>query len=163
MRSKRTFIIVIALACVAPGAAGSGRKANLKSVANQVNCMCGGCVALLNQCPHPPAECSARAEMETLIEKDIAAGKDETAIVQDLVLRYGVKVLATPPAKGFNLMVWILPTVGVVAGLVLLIAITRRWRKVPGELHRASPAPVDPKVLAAVEAEMKTSGRGERN
>ncbi len=92
--------------------------------------------------------------MEDLIQKGITQGKDETAIVQDLVVRYGVQVLATPPATGFNLAAYILPAVGMIAGLLLLIVIARRWRRLSAQPGKSPAAPVDPKLVAAVEQEI---------
>jgi cytochrome c-type biogenesis protein CcmH/NrfF len=115
-------------------------------------CLCG-CVATLNHCLH--RDCATVAEIRPIIEKEIAAGKDETTILQDLAIRYGVQVLAAPPAKGFSLTAWILPGVGLLAGLSLVIVAVRRWRK-PAPIAAALPAkPLDPKLLTAVEEEMK--------
>ncbi len=96
--------------------------------------------------------------MEAIIQKDAAAGKNETATVQDLVLRYGVKVLATPPPRGFNLTVWILPGLALIAGFVVLLAIVRRWSGGPAQVQKAPAGSIDPKVLAAVEEERKGTG-----
>ena len=97
--------------------------------------------------------------MKALAEKEIAAGKNETTILQDFVLRYGVKVLATPPASGFNLWVWILPAVGLIAGLTAVVEIARRWRKPPeGPRAPSAQAQTDPALRAAIEEEMRTTG-----
>ena len=96
--------------------------------------------------------------MRALIQKEIAAGKDQTAIFQDMTLRYGVQVLATPPAQGFNLTVWILPVLGLTVGLAAVVLIVRHWRKPPGEPPPVLPSTMDPKVMAAVEAEIKKVG-----
>ena len=103
-----------------------------------------------------------RAQMEALVLKDIDAGKDEQAILKDFVDRYGVGVLAAPPAKGFDLTAWILPGVGLIVGLVAVIVIVRRMRKPSPGAAEAPATAIDPKVLAAVEEEMKTSGLGTR-
>jgi cytochrome c-type biogenesis protein CcmH len=123
-------------------------------------CLCG-CVATLNYCPH--RDCATVAEIRPIIEKEIAEGKDETTILQDLAIRYGVQVLAAPPAKGFSLTVWILPGVGLLAGLSFVVIIVRRWRK-PSPVAAPIPAkPLDRKLLTAVEEEMKASGLGTRD
>jgi len=98
-----------------------------------------------------------RAQMETLITKDIDAGKDEQAILQDFVSRYGVGVLAAPPAKGFDLTAWVLPGVGLVVGLVAVIMIVRRMRTPAAEFAETPTTVIDPKVMAAVEEEMNAS------
>jgi cytochrome c-type biogenesis protein CcmH/NrfF len=118
-------------------------------------------VATLNHCPH--RDCATVAEIRPIIAKEIAEGKDETTILQDLAIRYGVQVLAAPPAKGFSLTAWILPGVGLLAGLAFVVVVVRRWRK-PSPVSRAIPAkPLDPKLLTAVEEEMKASGMGTGN
>jgi cytochrome c-type biogenesis protein CcmH/NrfF len=99
--------------------------------------------------------------MRPVIAQEIASGKDETTILQDLAIRYGVQVLAAPPAKGFSLTAWILPSVGLLAGLSFVVAVVRRWRKPsPVAVAMTSAKPLDPKLLAAVEEEMKSAGLG---
>jgi cytochrome c-type biogenesis protein CcmH/NrfF len=140
--------------------ADGSRKPTLESIGDQVMCLCG-CVATLNHCPH--RDCATVAEMRPIIEKEIAEGKDETAILQDLAIRYGVQVLAAPPARGFNLAAWILPGVGLLAGLSFVVVIARRWRK-PTPVSAGVPSePLDPKLLAAMEEEMRTSGLGAKD
>ncbi|MGA2985537.1 MAG: cytochrome c-type biogenesis protein CcmH [Terriglobia bacterium] len=133
-------------------------KPSVDSIGNQVMCVCGGCVAPLNQCPM--LECAEKAEMRAFIKKEIADGKDETAILQDISIRYGVQALTAPPAKGFNLAVWILPGVGLLAGLGMVVVIVRRWRRKPAIVPVPSSASLDPKVLTAVEEEMKATRLG---
>jgi cytochrome c-type biogenesis protein CcmH len=120
-------------------------------------CLCG-CVATVNHCPH--RDCATLAEMRPIIEKEIAAGKDETTILQDLAIRYGVQVLAAPPATGFSLTAWILPGVGLFAGLSFVVIMVRRWRRPSPVAATISAKPLDPKLLTAVEEEMKASGLG---
>jgi cytochrome c-type biogenesis protein CcmH len=133
------------------------RKPTLESIGDQVMCLCG-CNATLNHCPH--RDCATVAEVRPLILKEIGAGKDETTILQDLAIRYGVQILAAPPARGFTLMAWILPGAGLLAGLSVVLLIAWRWRKPrPGPPAIPSP-PRDPKVMAAMEKEMKDAGLG---
>jgi cytochrome c-type biogenesis protein CcmH/NrfF len=133
------------------------RKPTLESLGNQVQCTCG-CVAPLNQCPH--IDCAEKAGMQAFIKKEIAEGKDETAVLQDLSLRYGVQVLTAPPARGFNLAVWILPSAGLLAGLGVVVVVVRRWRHKPAVGLATTIATADPKLLTAVEEEMKSTGMG---
>jgi len=151
------FILGLGLFVISMTRADGSRKPTLESIGDQVMCLCG-CMATLNHCPH--RDCATVAEIRPIIEKEIAEGKDETTILQDLAIRYGVQVLAAPPARGFSLTAWILPGVGLLAGLSFVLIIVRRWRK-PSPVAAAIPAkPLDPKLLAAVEEEMKSSGLG---
>ncbi|MGH7400280.1 MAG: cytochrome c-type biogenesis protein CcmH, partial [Candidatus Rokuibacteriota bacterium] len=49
---------------------------------------------------------------------------------------YGLWILLAPPRQGFNLLVWVVPFVGLAAGLVLVVLLARRWSR------RAAVAPV---------------------
>jgi cytochrome c-type biogenesis protein CcmH/NrfF len=145
-------ILVGALLVASMTRADGPKKPTLESIGDQVMCLCG-CVATLNHCPH--RDCATVAEMRLVIEKEIAEGKDETTILQDLAIRYGLQVLAAPPAKGFSLTAWILPGVGLLAGLSFVVIVVRRWRR-PAPVTAGVPAkPLDAKLLAALEEEMK--------
>lgn len=136
-------------------------KPTMESVGSGLVCQCG-CNGIVSQpCQH--YECAYHAEMRAMIQKEIAEGKDEAAIRQDFILRYGVQVLAVPPAKGFNLTVWLLPGIGLLAGLALVVVIVRRWRGPAALAAAPSPRPVDPKLIAAVEKEIRSSGLGIRD
>jgi len=158
-KALRAAVLFAGIALFASGASEAAPKPTLKSVGQKVYCTCG-CVTTLEHCPHPPSECSRRAEMEALVLKDIDAGKDEQAILQDFVDHYGVPVLAAPRAQGFDLTAWILPGLGLIVGLVAVIVIVRRMRKPSSEPAETRAQSIDPKVLAAVEEEMKTAGLG---
>jgi len=131
-------------------------KPTVDSIGNQVMCTCG-CVAPLSQCPH--LDCSTKAAMRAFIQKEISEGKDEMAILQDVALHYGVQVLSAPPAHGFSLAVWILPGAGLLAGLTVVVIVARRWRRKSPTVPPPS-ASADPKLLAAVEEEMNSTGLG---
>ncbi|MGO8815883.1 MAG: cytochrome c-type biogenesis protein CcmH [Terriglobia bacterium] len=152
----RTILLAASLLAVSMAWADGGRKPTVESVGNKVMCVCGGCVAPLNECPM--LECAEKAEMRAYIQKEINDGKDETAILQDISIRYGVHALTAPPAKGFNLAVWILPGIGLLVGLGIVVVIVRRWKHKPADVPAPSAASLDPKVLAAMEEEMKLTG-----
>ncbi len=162
MRSRKLTSLALPALLVAAVAFAASTKPTVDSIGDKVMCQCG-CVASMNNCPHkdnPAFVCYPTwREMKAMIQKDIDSGRDETAILQALAARYGVQVLASPPAKGFNLSVWILPGVGLLAGLGLVVFIVKRWRQPAPAAPAAAPATVDPKVLAAMEEEMKKVGR----
>ena len=157
----RSGLLVLALLGAAAVQADDSRKPTYDTIGDQVMCLCG-CVATLNHCPHH--DCSTVAEMRPFIQKEIESGKSENAILQDLADRYGVRVLAAPPTKGFNLTAWILPGLGLIVSLCFVVAIAKRWRKRPVEPSggKAGVA-IDARILDAVEKEMKTSGLGAGN
>jgi cytochrome c-type biogenesis protein CcmH/NrfF len=151
------FVVVMAAAVAARS---EDPRPTARSVGDKVMCLCG-CVAILNQCPHHG--CSTHEEVQGLIQKLIDEGKSEPEIYQALVARYGTKILAAPPAKGFNLAAWVLPGLGLILGLFIVVVIARRLLKPAHAPVTAPSASVDSKVLAAMEEEMKTAGLGARD
>lgn len=151
--SRFLKILVLSLALVNVAMAAQTPAQIEKDIGNKVYCLCG-CVTTLNHCPHE--NCEVKAEMQKIIRTDLRAGKAEPAILQDLVNRYGERVLAAPPARGFNLTAWILPGIGLLIGLLLAITIVRKWRRPAVQAAAPSTAPpVDENVRSAVEEEMK--------
>jgi cytochrome c-type biogenesis protein CcmH len=148
-------IALLAIVLVGVVSERAAAKPTQQSIEAALTCQCG-CNQTVAGCDH--YGCGSREEMRALIQKEIAGGKDETAILQDMTLRYGVQVLATPPAQGFNLAVWILPVLALMVGLTSVVLIVRHWRKPPVKPPRLPPSTMDPKVKAAVEAEMKKVG-----
>lgn len=152
MFSRRSISLIAFVALAWTSSLWGATKPTVKSMGDAVMCQCG-CVQTVTACDH--YECATRAEMNALSDKEIKAGKDETTILQDFVKKYGVQVLASPPASGFNMTVWVLPGIGLMVGLFLVVMIVRRWRRPPPESNLPPPGPIDPKIIEAMEEEMK--------
>ena len=62
----------------------------------------------------------------------IAQGKTESEILDSYVASYGPEILASPRARGFNLLAYVLPfAVFLVAGTAIVVLV-RRWHKNSG-------------------------------
>ena len=100
-----------------------------------------------------------RGEIRTML----AQGKSQQEIKDYFASRYGQRVLATPEARGLNALVWILPVVGVVAGLGLAIFALRRMA--PGALAADAPQTsvsyedLDPGYVSRLEHDLKEMER----
>ena len=74
-------------------------------------------------CPVCPAETIDQAQVEIsrqmrrVVREMLAEGASRDQILQFFVDRYGTGVLAAPPKSGLNLVVWVVPVVGVLAAL----------------------------------------------
>lgn len=86
--------------------------------------MCVECHEPLNQVGSPEA-LSEKATLRRLIKQDLTLGQIKAA----MVAQYGEQVLARPPASGFNLTIYILPPVVLLAGLALLAYTLPKWRE----------------------------------
>ena len=76
-------------------------------------------------------------DMRTIIQQKIAAGDSDQTIRQYFVERYGARVLLAPPKSSFNLLAWLMPFAGLVAGGLAVFLFLRSAR---GRVHSPSTA-----------------------
>lgn len=90
----------------------------------------------------------ACAQWREIIRQKLAEGWTEDQIKGYFVDQYGDRVLATPPARGLNWLVYILPPVVFVVGAYVLLRAVRDWRQPPvtGESF-PSTKPDDPYIV----------------
>jgi cytochrome c-type biogenesis protein CcmH len=84
--------------------------------------------------PLDVCETQACVQWRDLIRQKLAAGEKPEQIINYFQATYGDRVLQEPPRQGFTGLIWILPFVGLVVGVVILVIILRRMT--------AQPAPV---------------------
>jgi cytochrome c-type biogenesis protein CcmH len=90
-------------------------------------------------------------QMRGIIRERLAAGESPAQVRAYFVEKYGEWILLAPPKSGFNLLVWVVPFVGLGLGLVLVAVVLRRWsRKIPP----GAPAGVDPALRERIRREM---------
>jgi cytochrome c-type biogenesis protein CcmH len=87
--------------------------------------MCPVCDTTLDQSSSPAAR-----QIEAFISARIAAGDSKDEIKDRLVAEYGPQILAAPPKKGFDLLAWLLPIVGLLGGALVLGLLAWRWSRV---------------------------------
>ena len=66
-------------------------------------------------------------QMKDLIRTQVGQGQSDAEIRGYFVSKYGEWVLLEPRASGFNLVVYVLPAVALLAGIGLLVVAVRRW------------------------------------
>ncbi len=69
--------------------------------------------------------------MKQFIRQRIAAGDSKGEIKAQLVSQFGKGVLAAPEQKGFDLLAWVLPIAGLLAGGAVLTLLLWRWTRRP--------------------------------
>ncbi|MCA9726902.1 MAG: cytochrome c-type biogenesis protein CcmH [Candidatus Eisenbacteria bacterium] len=108
---------------------------------------------LINPCPNcggmplAGSYCGGAAEAKAKIRTLAAAGKTDQEILDAFVAEYGEWILVTPPRRGFNLMAWFLPLLGIVIGSGGLALFLRRARGGTGN-RSESPRPPAPEPAA---------------
>ena len=73
----------------------------------------------------------ACAEWRELIRDKLAEGWNETQIKAYFVEQFGDRVLAEPPARGLNWLVYVIPPLAFLAGAFLIYRAFRAWRTSP--------------------------------
>ncbi len=113
----------------------------------------------LDVCPTLACE-----QWRSLIREKLAAGWTEDEIKTYFVNQYGDRVLATPPTRGLNWLVYIIPPVAILAGAVLLFRAFSAWKKPAAESETAVPpsAPEDlpDEYAARLEEELRKRQAG---
>jgi cytochrome c-type biogenesis protein CcmH len=93
-----------------------------------------------------------RREVLAMVE----AGKSRDEILDFYVAKYGERILATPRAKGFNVLAYILPWAALVLGAGLLIALLRKLRSpAPVQVPETLPPASDSRYDAIIEKELR--------
>jgi cytochrome c-type biogenesis protein CcmH len=97
-----------------------------------------------------------RDEIRAMLEE----GRSEDEIKAYFADTYGRRVLATPETRGIDVLVWVLPVVGVVTGVGVLVVALRRMApgslEAQADLHGAalSYEGLDPEYVARFEQEL---------
>ncbi|HEX4322967.1 MAG TPA: cytochrome c-type biogenesis protein CcmH [Acidobacteriaceae bacterium] len=144
-------LVVAVLVCVSLGVTDSTNRFN--KLGGKLMCTCG-CAQMLLGCDH--VGCPNRGDEMDRLRSGIASGMPDAAILDGFVQEYGVVVLAAPPAKGFDLIAWIMPFAVSAIALIGTILLVRHWAK-----NQAATAPVGAKAQAGAESDMQERIRRE--
>ena len=125
----------------------------VNAVAKRLNC------PVCENVPLDICETQACVQWRDLIRQKLAAGERPEQIITYFQATYGDRVLQEPPRQGFTGLVWILPFVGLVAGVAILIVVLRRMTGQPAavKLEAAPSEPAD-EYRERLERELKELG-----
>jgi cytochrome c-type biogenesis protein CcmH len=87
----------------------------------------------------------------------LSEGQGEQQIKDYFVVHYGVRVLAQPPAQGTSLLLYVLPILGLIVGVVIVVWLLRRLRARGAAASGAADAPTTPgdEYIDRVERDLK--------
>ncbi len=130
---RRPLLIAVALVLIATPAvaqepppapdrplADAAQEARAQALFNDIRCVV---------CQHEAISDSPAgiaADMRVLVREEIAAGRSDEEIRDDLVRRYGDFVLFTPPLRGGTWLLWFGPLAGLMAVAAGLLVMARR-------------------------------------
>jgi cytochrome c-type biogenesis protein CcmH len=121
-------------------------------VSDDLVCQCG-CNMGLRVCNHE--NCPSAIPMRHEIEEKLQAGASDDTITTAFVKEYGDKVLAEPPATGFNLAAYVMPGFAVLIGLFIVATFASRMSN-KRRLTTGPAAPVDPETRERIERELRS-------
>jgi cytochrome c-type biogenesis protein CcmH len=102
-----------------------------------------------------PAATEVRAE----VRRRLTAGETREQIVQAYVAQYGKRILAEPPAEGFDRILHLLPPLGLVLTAALLVFFFRRFTSANAPespaIAPAAPGANDERYRAALDDELR--------
>jgi cytochrome c-type biogenesis protein CcmH len=116
---------------LASPAAASERHPTLAELEHEV--MCPTCHQVLELSNAPVAD-----RIRAFIRARIAAGDTKSQIKRQLVNEFGEAVLAAPPARGFGLLAWLLPLLGLAVSATMIAVLAWRWTRESREPVSAS-------------------------
>ena len=106
------YILIVIVSCSAYYGANQNREYSLYS---QLMCpVCEGQTIA-------ESKATIAEDMKEMISNKIAEGQTDLEILNYFEDRYGTEILANPPKEGFNLIVWILPILGIICAMFLLV------------------------------------------
>jgi cytochrome c-type biogenesis protein CcmH len=149
---RPALLLAVLIALVGAGtAAASEENPTLAELEQEV--ICPTCHTTLALSSSPIAD-----RMRAFISARIAAGDTKSEIKSKLVAQFGEAVLAAPPKKGFNLLVWLLPLVGIAVAALVVGLLAQRWSRAraPAAADPSSNgrAPLDPELERRLDEEL---------
>ncbi|MDX1600036.1 MAG: cytochrome c-type biogenesis protein CcmH [Anaerolineales bacterium] len=145
------LVVLLVLAPVGVRAQGDGPTDNqVNEIADDLYC------PVCENIPLDACGTQACIQWRSLIREKLAAGWTEEEIKQYFVDQYGDRVLATPPARGLNWLVYVVPPVGFLIGAAVLVQALRTWRREPSGVRSDGPQvdEIEDPYVARLEAEL---------
>ncbi|HCE16654.1 MAG TPA: hypothetical protein DEQ80_02225 [Anaerolinea thermolimosa] len=107
---------------------------------------------------------TACQEWRELIRLKLSEGWSDEQIKEYFAMQYGDRVLAEPPQRGLNWLIYVLPPVAILAGAVLVVRILRKMQVKPTPAEVAPPPSLSPEdeYLKRVEEELKRAEKSGR-
>ena len=145
-----TILSLAVLGLLSSAARGDVEWEDVLRVTDNIVCTCGCPPTVVSAC-----SCGRAFEMNREVRGMLEESKSDEEIYEFYVAQFGAQVLAAPRAEGFNLLVWILPFVGLGLGGGVVVAAYRRLRENPKGLSEShAERMVDPRLQERIRKEL---------
>jgi cytochrome c-type biogenesis protein CcmH len=123
----------------------------IRRVGDKLACKCGHCNNTVATCQMLGCGYSTPArEKIAALQKQ---GVSDQAIVDGFVKEMGLVALAVPPARGFNLLGWLMPFIAILLGLSAIFIYVKRFRRPVAAAVNQQPPTIDERYRQRIEAE----------
>ena len=140
MRARSLFILLVLLVLCARSASAATAPDlddQTRAISSELRCVVCQNLSVADS----PSEMAQ--QMRTIVREQLQAGKSPEQIKDFFVSKYGEWVLLKPKTTGFSALLWILPYVVLVLGVLAALWFVRRWVTKKKRREDASPrAPV---------------------
>lgn len=153
-RSRYGLAVLLALLTLIPSAPTPaqqpGRNVDeeqVHAIATQLRCVVCQNLSVADS----PSEMAS--QMRAVIRERLVAGEQPAEVVEYFVDKYGEWILLEPRRRGFTILVWLIPPLAVLVGLVIVTVLIARWtRRRPAG---AAPVRLDPAMSERIRREME--------
>ena len=146
---RRLVLLLAAALLFVPAAYASEQHPTRAELEGEV--MCPICHTTLDQ-----SSSAAAQRIKAFIVRRIRAGDSKNEIERRLVADFGPAILAQPPKHGFDLLAWLLPIAGILAGAVAVGLAAWRWtRRREPEPALVGVGPLDPELERRLDDELR--------
>ncbi len=152
MNRKRILLLALAFSGGQILAQERYNSADYQEVTGAMVCQCGGCNARVSECAMD--RCPSSEPIREEVAGRLQAGESVESILAAFTERYGLRILAAPPASGFHLSVWILPFVALGLGGLLAVRVLGRWKQTSAAVAGNAPEPPSPEMRARIERDL---------
>jgi cytochrome c-type biogenesis protein CcmH len=143
MSRWRSSFLVLLVTAVSLAQTSDLLDPNVRRVGERLACLCGGCKNSVGSCPM--LGCHYATPKREQIAKMLAEGKKEQQIVDAAVKQEGLQALVTPPAEGFNSLMWLMPFIMVGVGLAAIAFFIKHMQ---AKRAAAGPSDLNDEVLS---------------
>jgi cytochrome c-type biogenesis protein CcmH len=124
-----------------------------REACSSLMCQCGGCPATVYSCAME--HCHSAEPIREEIAERLQKGESVESIVKVFEERYGLGILAAPPASGFHLTAWIAPFAVLLVGFFVTRHVLRSWRGETAETPAQGPTSVTEAERERIEKELR--------
>ena len=131
----------------------------VKAIEGKIRCTCG-CNLDVFTCRTTDFNCATSPAMHRQVMARLDSGMTAPQILAAFETQYGQAVMMAPPRRGFNWAAYLMPFVGLGAGIAVVLLVMRRWirarPRVPLGTESAAPgAPVPDEELERLQRELE--------